>query len=110
MTATEDKIANSIMALDARAERLRKRLDVTASHTPGPKVQGSGFNHRDGGFAEIVIDGKHYPAHLAAAAPKMLAALEDVIRFVDSVGSEHINRVPFVAARAAIAEAKGGAA
>jgi hypothetical protein len=37
----------------------------------------------------------------------MLAALKEIIRFVDSVGSEHINRVPFVAARAAIAKAEG---
>jgi hypothetical protein len=44
---------------------------------------------------------------LNMAAPDMLAALKEIIRFVDSVGSEHINRVPFVAARAAIAKAEG---
>jgi hypothetical protein len=45
-------------------------------------------------------------ARLIAAAPDMLAALKELIRFVDSVGSEHINRVPFAAARAAIAKAE----
>lgn len=44
--------------------------------------------------------------NLITAAPDMLAALKEIIRFVDSKGSEHINRVPFVAARTAIAKAE----
>lgn len=69
------------------------------THTLGPDYDAADWKR--------VQERRAKEARLIAAAPDMLAALREVIRFIDSVGSEHINRVPFAAARAAIAKAEG---
>lgn len=82
------------------------------THTPGPwrlELANSGARIAADKDTHIcaALAGNRANARLIAAAPEMLAALKEVVRFVDSVGSEHINRVPFAAARAAIAKAEG---
>lgn len=87
------------------------------THTPGPwtvdfDAEGaedcfSVWYDVDGTGAEIAGRiGEEANAHLIAAAPEMLAALEDIVRYV-SPGDD----IPFAAmleeARAAIAKAKG---
>ena len=84
-----------------------------ANHTPGPWTIGKSQTRipiKSGSrtVAYVQMSRHDYEdACVIVTGPEMLAALKEIIRFVDSVGSEHINRVPFVAARAVIAKAEG---
>jgi hypothetical protein len=85
------------------------------THTPGPWTHE--VHQLSEGFSGIVyaangmrVGTDHLSeddARLIAASPDLLEACKALVRFVDSHGSEHINRVPFAAARAAIAKAEG---
>ena len=91
---------------------------MKAQHTPGPWQARAGLSRwnvttcekpRTFNICAINTDRIEQAANarLIAAAPELLAACEEAIRYVDSKGSEHVNRVPFVSMRAAIAKARG---
>lgn len=77
---------------------------MSAEHTPGPWTIAA----ESGEWFPVLENYDPIPstienARLMAAAPDLLAALEAVVRIADR------NTVEFIAARAAIAKAKGGA-
>jgi hypothetical protein len=65
-------------------ERLNDAERKRAKAPPWGQVKGDGFDPDTGGFAEILIDGKRYPARVIAAMPAkladMLATLHEVRR------------------------------
>lgn len=62
-------------------------------------IKGRGFDNQTGGFSVIMVDDKEVPKSVIAAAPDLLAALEDMVACVTPLRKE--------AARAAIAKAHG---
>lgn len=89
---------------------------MNAKHTPGPWTVGDSLLIYDDDAREVAIpsgrteENLKANAHLIAAAPKLLAALDDLLNFEGlNCPNEEDLKNAYRAGRAAIAKAKGEA-
>ena len=65
--------------MSTHMENTTEQAMSEAKHTPGPVVQGEGFDAATGGFKRLLIDGAPVDARLAASAQDFLVALDRIM-------------------------------